>query len=88
MTTFKTIETSSLIATSGLFETTVFQIANTRVIVTKFTSTGLLTDCINIQVANASNRAWGGIGKQFPNIEKALEHYKAKNMQAILNSLK
>jgi hypothetical protein len=88
MTTFKTLENSSTIATTGLYETTVFQIGKTKVIVTKYTSTCGLSDAINICVMNASNRAWGGIGKRFESVDKALQHYKAKNMQAILNTYK
>jgi hypothetical protein len=85
---FEILETSSTVAKTGLYEVTIFKIKNTKVVVTKFVSTCRLADYYGIQVCNASNRAFRGMGKQFANIDKALEHYTAKNMQALLNSLK
>lgn len=85
---FQTIETSSNVASTGLYEQTVFKIKNTTVCVTKFTTFCSVPDYINVTVCNASNRAFRGFGKQFRNIDEALNHYSNKNIQAILNTYK
>jgi metal-sulfur cluster biosynthetic enzyme len=82
------LQSASRISGTGLYETTVYEIANTKVTITKFTSVCNLKDYINVTVHNAMNRAYKGFGKQFPNVEKALEHYSNKKIQAILVSLK
>lgn len=43
---------------------------------------------VNVICNNASHKAWGGFGKFFPDIDKAIDNYKSGEMKGILNCIK
>lgn len=43
-------------------------------------------DHVQVCVHNASNRAWGGMGRRFENAEKALAGYKSPEVRAMIET--
>jgi hypothetical protein len=41
-------------------------------------------DHLNVIVHNASNRAWGGLGKRFPDLISALANYKTPEVRSMI----
>jgi hypothetical protein len=60
-----------------------FEVQTTRrhVVVTVFSG---FTSYIRVLVPNASNRAWGGMGRQFWSFEEAIEAYKTEEIRSSL----
>ena len=51
-------------------------------------TTRTTTLSVTVRIMNASNAVWGGLGKDFPSLQMAIDNYKNPKIKECLESIK